>query len=59
MDIVLIKQTKKQCESEIRAIIYMFEQGGECIVDRLNILREYSIGGTSKVVDITMDIKIE
>jgi len=65
MEMKMIKETRRQCESEIRAIIDMFEKQTGCIIYGIGINRidttpfGWSSGKTSKVTHISLDVRIE
>ena len=58
MDIEIIKQAKAQCESEIRAIIVMFEKQSELVVERISLDRNFASIGFSAEVIIEMDVRL-
>ena len=56
MDIKLIKKAKTQCESEIRAIVVMFEKQSQLVVEQIRIGREFQTIGFPSEVTVKMDI---
>ena len=59
MDIELIKQAKAQCESEIRAIIVMFQQQTGLVVDHINLNRNFIRLGFPCEVRVGMDVRLK
>ena len=59
MDIEVIKKAKAQCESEIRAIIVMFENQTGLVVKQLSINKDFqSIGFPAEVI-VQMDVRLK
>ena len=58
MDIKIIKETKAQCESEIKAILAMFEKQTGLVVSGLNIGRQFTEIGFPPGMTIVMDVRL-
>lgn len=58
MDIELIKKAKEQCESEIKAILVMFEQQSGLHVD-IHINREFESIGYPAEITVRIDARLE
>lgn len=59
MEIKTMKKAKKQVESEIRAIINMFENQTELVVERVNLSRAHNFGEPSYITSVEMDVAVE
>ena len=51
MDIDVIKEVKRQCESEIRAIIAMFEKQSGCCVCGIDLIHGQRFGERPSIED--------
>jgi hypothetical protein len=58
MDIEIVKEAKLQCESEIRAILHMFEQQSGCTVHGIDIMRVARFGMGTEIVNICIDVRV-
>ena len=58
MDIKIIKETKAQCELEIKAILVMFEKQTGLVVSGLNIGRQFTEIGCTSNITIVMDVRL-
>lgn len=58
MDIKTVKEAKKQCESEIKTILSVFEYQTGCVIYGVNIERIEAMGLPSEVT-VNMDIGID
>jgi len=58
MDIKIIKETKAQCELEIRAILAMFEKQTGLVVSSLGIGRQFTEIGFPSQIEIVMDVRL-
>ena len=59
MDIKDVKDKRAQCESEIRAIIAMFEHQTETRVTSLDIIRSYNMGSEyGTIIKVEFQVKV-
>jgi len=58
MDIKIIKETKAQCELEIRAILAMFEKQTGLVVSDIGIDRQFTEIGCTSNITIVMDVRL-
>ena len=58
MDIKIIKETKAQCESEIKAILVMFEKQTGLVVSSLGIGRQFTEIGFPSDMEIVIDARL-
>ncbi len=60
MDIETVIEAKRQCESEIRAILLTFEQQTGLVVERIGIDRAFqSIGFPAEIVGLRLVVKMD
>jgi hypothetical protein len=59
MDIETIKIAKRKCESEILAIINVFEEQSECFVYDINLHHIEHFGRHPTVVSTELDVRIK
>ena len=58
MDIKIIKETKAQCESEIKAILAMFEKQTGLVVSSLRIDRRFAEIGFPSGMEIVINARL-
>jgi len=58
MDIEVIKKAKAQCESEIRAIVKMFEHQSGLVVSQINVDDELDTRSNPWGAIIKMDVRL-
>lgn len=58
MTIEEIKAAKQQCESEVRAIIYMFEMQSGCSIYGINLIHVETVGKPMRVAVVNLDVRI-
>jgi hypothetical protein len=60
MDIETIKQAKRQCESEVRAILNMFEQQSDCEISGIDFKRPRLFGIKRNPIEmVSLDVRIK
>ena len=59
MDIETIKTAKQQCESEIRAIIVMFEHQTDLVIEQINLNRKFQTINCPSELDIELDVRLK
>lgn len=59
MDIKTIKEMKQQCESEIKAILVMFEKQSGLSVESVDLSLGHHINGDTELINVSMDVNIK